>query len=75
MSDTTDLSIIILLIFILIMYMLYVTRIINAKYDVNNTKCDPLNLFLKSINAESSEGIDNFAECVNLLSPSTIPSK
>jgi hypothetical protein len=75
MSDATDMSIIILLIFMLIIYMFYVTRIISAKYDVNNTKCDPLNLFLNSINSESSESIDNFAECVNLLSPSTIPSK
>ena len=74
MSDTADLSIIVLLLFVLIIYIIYVTKIISAKYDVNNTKCDPLNLFLNSINSESSEGIDNFAECVQLLNPNTNPT-
>jgi len=74
MSDTTDLSIIILLLVILIGYVTYVRNLINAKYDVNSTKCDPLNLFLKSINSDSGEGINDFAECVQLLNPNTNPT-
>lgn len=72
MSDTTDLGIIIILLSILFVYVIYVRKLINAKYDINNTKCNPLNLFLKSIDAESSEGIDNFAECIQLLNPNSL---
>ena len=71
MSDTTDLGIILILLVILCMYVLYVRKLIDSKYDIDNTKCSPINLFLKSINSESSEGIDNFAECVQLLNPAT----
>jgi hypothetical protein len=72
MSDTTDLSIIIILIVLLTLYIYYVRKTIDAKYDINNIKCNPINLFLKSINAEPEESIDNFAECVQLLGPHTI---
>jgi hypothetical protein len=71
MSDTTDLSIILLLLLSLTVYVLYVRKLINATYNISNTKCNPVNLFLKSIDAESSEGIDNFAECIQLLNPNS----
>ena len=75
MSDTTDLSIIIILIVLLTLYIYYVRKTIDAKYDINNIKCNPVNLFLKSINAEPSESINNFAECVQLLgSPNDTPA-
>jgi len=69
MSDTTDLSIIIIIIFLFLLYVYYIRKVINAKYNIHNIKCNPVNLFLKSINADSAESIDNFAECVQLLGP------
>ena len=69
MSDNTDLSIIIILLFGFIIYVYYIRKTIDAKYDIHNIKCNPVNLFLKSINAEPSETIDDFAECVQLLGP------
>jgi len=71
MSDTTDLGIIVILLVILYLYVSYVKKLIESKYDIYNSKCSPVNLFLKSINSESSEGINNFADCVQLLNPST----
>lgn len=72
MSDTTDLSIILILLVILYVYVSYVRKMIDAKYDIFNTKCSPVNLFLKSINSEPSEGINNFAECVQLFNPQNL---
>ena len=69
MSDSTDLSIIIILLFGLFAYVIYVRRMIDAKYDINSIKCNPVNLFLKSINADTTDSIDNFAECVQLFTP------
>jgi hypothetical protein len=69
MSDMTDLSIIFIIIFGYIAYIYYIKKIIYAKYDINNIKCNPVNLFLKSINADSADNIDDFAECVQLLNP------
>ena len=71
MSDTTDLGIILILLVILYIYVSYVRKLIDSKYDIFNTKCSPVNLFLKSIDSEPSEGINDFAECVQLLNPST----
>ena len=75
MSDSSDLSIIIILLFGFGFYVYYLRKMIDAKYDINNMKCNPVNLFLKSINAEPSESINNFAECVQLLgSPNDTPA-
>lgn len=75
MSDSTDFTIIIVLLFGFIFYIYYLRKIIDAIYDINNIKCNPVNLFLKSINAEPSESIDSFAECVQLLgSPNNPPT-
>jgi hypothetical protein len=70
MSDTTDLGIILILLVVLYIYVSYIRKSIESKYDIYNTKCSPVNLFLKSIDSQS-EGIDDFAECVQLLNPST----
>jgi hypothetical protein len=67
MSDTTDLSIIVILLVGLIGYITYVRKVIESLYDINSNKCNPLSLFLKSIDADSADTIDNFAECVQLL--------
>ncbi len=75
MSDTTDFSIVIILIVGLIVYIYYVKKLINAKYNINDIKCNPINLFLKSINADPEESIDNFAECVQLLGPQNNDSR
>lgn len=69
MSDTTDLSIIIILLVGFSVYIYYLRKMIDAKYDINNIKCNPVNLFLNSINADTPDSIDNFAECVQLLGP------
>jgi hypothetical protein len=73
MSDSTDFTIIIVLLFGFTFYIYYLRKIIDALYDINNIKCNPVNLFLKSIHAEPSESIDEFAQCVQLLgSPNDI---
>lgn len=69
MSDTSDLTIVIILMGGFVLYVYYIRKTIDAIYDINNIKCNPINLFLKSINEEPSESIDNFAECVQLLGP------
>lgn len=75
MSDSTDFTIVIVLLFGFSFYVYYLRKIIDALYDINNIKCNPVNLFLKSINAEPSESINNFAECVQLLgSPNDTPA-
>lgn len=68
MSDTTDLGIIIILVLGLIINTFYVRRLIDSKYDINSIKCNPINLFLKSINDDPREGTNNFAQCVQLFS-------
>jgi hypothetical protein len=68
MSDTTDFTIVILLLFLLICYVSYIRKLIDSVHDINNTKCNPVNLFLKAIYADSdSENIDEFAQCVQSM--------
>jgi len=75
MSDSTDFTIVVVILFGFTFYVYYLRNIIDALYDINNIKCNPVNLFLKSINAEPSESINNFAECVQLLgSPNDSPA-
>ena len=71
MSDSTDFGIIIMLIVGLILYVIYIRNLIDSKYDINSIKCNPINLFLKSINTDMQESTNNFAECVQLFSPDT----
>ena len=68
MSDTTDLGIIIILVFGLIINTFYVRRLIDSKYDINSIKCNPINLFLKSINEDPRDSVNSFGECVQLFS-------
>jgi hypothetical protein len=72
MSDSTDLGIIVILIIGLILYVTYIRKMIDSKYDINSIKCNPINLFLKSINADMQESTNNFAECVQLFTTDTI---
>jgi hypothetical protein len=69
MSDTKDFSIILILLIGFNIYVYYIRKIIDSQNDINNIKCNPINLFLKSIHAEPSESIDEFAQCVQLLGP------
>ena len=67
MSDTTDLTIVIILLFVLFCYLSYIRNLFDSIYDINNIKCNPVNLFLNSIGVDSADSIDNFAECVQTL--------
>jgi hypothetical protein len=67
MSDITDLSIILIIIFGLIVYVSYLRKIINAQYTINDKDCNPLTLFLNSIKGDPSEGVSSFAKCVRSL--------
>lgn len=69
MSDTTDFTIVITLLFLLICYVSYIRKLIDSIHDINNTKCNPVNLFLKAIYADSDspENIDDFAQCVQSI--------
>ena len=66
MSDTTDLAIILIVLVILLAYIYYIRKSIDAKYVLNSVQCSPINMFLKSIN-NPKDGTSNFAECVYLL--------
>ncbi len=72
MSDITDFSIILILLVGFNIYVYYIRKIIDSQHDINNIKCNPVNLFLKSIHAEPSESIDEFAQCVQLLGPKQV---
>jgi hypothetical protein len=67
MSDITDLSIILVIIFGLIVYVSYVRKIINAQYTINDKNCNPVTLFLNSIKGDPAEGVNSFANCVGRL--------
>lgn len=67
MSDVTDLSIILILIFGLIVYVSYVKKIINAQYTINDKNCNPVTLFLNSIKGDPVDGVNSFANCVRSL--------
>jgi hypothetical protein len=69
MSDTTDFTIVITLLFLLICYVSYIRKLIDSVQDINNTKCNPVNLFLKAIYADSDspENVDDFAQCVQSI--------
>lgn len=67
MSDSTDLGIIIMLIVGLLIYVIYIRKLIDSKYDIHSIKCNPINLFLNSIDADMKESTNDFAECVHLF--------
>ena len=66
MSDSTDLTIIGVVIFVFFIYIYYVQNTIIASYNINSVKCSPINMFLKSVN-NIEDGKGNFADCVYLL--------
>ena len=65
MSDTTDLNIIIVLATGYIVYLFYIKNIVKSTQDLKYYKCNPVNLFLQSINADETTGIKNFQTCVS----------
>ena len=67
MSDTTDFTIVITLLFVLICYISYIRKLIDSVQNINNTKCNPVNLFLKAIYADPDSTKDDFAECVQSI--------
>ena len=67
MSDSTDLSIILILVIGLILYVTYIRKIIDAQYTIQNKNCNPITMFINSINADPVDAVNNFGECVNLL--------
>jgi hypothetical protein len=71
MSDSTDLGIILIILVGTIVYFTYIRKLIDANYDINNIKCNPVTMFLKSINADVAESTNDFAECVQLFTPSS----
>ena len=67
MSDVTDFSIILILIFGLIVYVLFVKKLIDAQYTINDKNCNPVTLFLNSIKGDPIDGVNSFANCVRIL--------
>jgi len=67
MSDVTDFNIIFILVIFLIVYLIYIRGVLKAKQDIKYYKCNPVNLFLQSINADEETGVQNFQTCVNEL--------
>lgn len=67
MSDVTDLSIILIIVFGLIVYVSYIKKIIAAQYTINDKNCNPVTLFLNSIKGDPAEGVNSFAKCVRSL--------
>lgn len=67
MSDSTDLSIILILVIGLILYVIYLRKVIDAQYTIQNKNCNPITMFINSINADPIDAVNNFGECVNLL--------
>ena len=73
MSDSTDLSIILILVIGLILYVIYLRKIIDAQYTIQNKNCNPVTMFINSISADPVDAVNNFGECVNLLDLSDKP--
>ena len=71
MSDITDRNIIIILVTGLIVYLVYIRGVLKAKKDIKRNKCNPVTLFLQSINADEETGVQNFQTCVNDLTSTT----
>jgi len=67
MSDSTDLSIILILVIGMILYVIYLRKVIDAQYTIQNKNCNPITMFINSINADPVDAVNNFGECVNLL--------
>jgi len=65
MSDTTDRNIILVIVVGLIFFLLFVKGSIKLKNDWINVKCNPIRLFLNSINDDPAEGTATFSNCVN----------
>jgi hypothetical protein len=65
MSDSEDRNVIMIMTIGVILYMMYVKSNISIKNDWLNVKCNPIKLFLKSINSDPVESVGTFSDCVN----------
>jgi hypothetical protein len=74
MSDITDRNIILVLVICLILYLVYIRGVLKAKRDVKYFKCNPVNLFLQSINADEETGIQNFQTCISQINNKIHPT-
>ena len=72
MSDSGDRNIVMVLMTGLFFYMFYIKGNIKIKNDWLNVKCNPLKLFLTSINSDPVESIGTFSECVNQFNKMSI---
>jgi len=72
MSDSTDCNIIIVISLGLIFYLFYLKGNIRIKNDWLNIKCNPITLFLSSINSDPIESIGTFSSCVNDFTSKTL---
>ena len=71
MSDITDRNIVFVLSLGFVLYLMYIKGLLKAKHDAKYFKCNPVNLFLKSINASEETGIHNFQTCVSEMNTTT----
>jgi hypothetical protein len=71
MSDITDRNIILVLVTAFIVYLFYIRGVVKAKKDIKRNKCNPVTLFLQSINADEATGVQSFQTCVNELTSTT----
>jgi hypothetical protein len=65
MSDSSDRNIVMILTFGVVLYMFYVKGNLKIKNDWLNVKCNPLKLFLTSINSDPVASVGTFSDCVN----------
>ncbi len=65
MSDTTDRNIILVIVVVLIFFLVFIKGSIKLKNDWINIKCNPIRLFLNSINDDPAESTATFSNCVN----------
>lgn len=65
MSDSTDRNIIMVITIGILLYLFYIKGNIKIKNDWLNVKCNPVKLFLKSINTDPVESVGTFSDCVN----------
>lgn len=66
MKDSTNLSIILGIFGLLLYYLIMTNQKINV-LEASDKKCDPVNLFLNSLNENVEDSITRFKTCVNKI--------
>ncbi len=72
MSDSTDRNIIMVITIGLLLYLMFVKSNIKIKNDWLNIRCNPIKLFLNSINKDPVESVGTFSDCVNEFNKKSI---